>query len=224
MTAVDDHTSRSNKRNKTPTKSTIAASNRNRLKRSVLVHIRSNLWGTRFRFCGVSRHLPSFTGQIVYKTSLFHLQPRQMTIKLHDLTNHNNLKQTKQPLTSAARRKAAAHASINHSNTPVSTSTNATFPVKRTTTSNTTLKQRLSQMYNSSTSASTIAAVAASGLPRSASSSAQLSTSFMEPSLLSSSVATNQIASLAVGVASRTTLLDVSFSYRIVELTNIMEI
>jgi hypothetical protein len=55
-------------------------------KRSVLVNIKSNLWGTIFRFYG-TRYLPSFIGEIVYKTSLFHLQPRQMTITLENLTN-----------------------------------------------------------------------------------------------------------------------------------------
>ena len=55
------------------------------LKRSTLVKIKSNLWGTKFRFIG-SNYLPAFIGQIVYKTSLFHLQPRQMTITLEDLS------------------------------------------------------------------------------------------------------------------------------------------
>ncbi len=71
---------------KKATKSNIKKLQSSRLKRSVLVNINSNLWGTRFRFVG-QRYLPAFTGQIVYKTSLFHLQPRQMTITLEDLTN-----------------------------------------------------------------------------------------------------------------------------------------
>ncbi len=70
------------------TKSSIKKMQSSRLKRSVLVNINSNLWGTRFKFVG-QRYLPAFTGQIVYKTSLFHLQPRQMTITLEDLTSLN---------------------------------------------------------------------------------------------------------------------------------------
>lgn len=81
------------KKNKVKSKSSsrvkAAQSNQQRslLKRNILVNIKSNLWGTRFKFIG-DRNLPSFTGQIVYKTSLFHLQPRQMTITLEDLTNY----------------------------------------------------------------------------------------------------------------------------------------
>lgn len=53
---------------------------------NVLVSIKSNVWGTKFKFFG-HKHLPDLVGQIVYKTSLFHLQPRQMTITLEDLTH-----------------------------------------------------------------------------------------------------------------------------------------
>lgn len=55
------------------------------LKKRLLVEIRSNIWGTKFEFIGQSC-LPNSIGQIVYKTSLFHLQPRQMKISLDDLT------------------------------------------------------------------------------------------------------------------------------------------
>lgn len=55
------------------------------LKKRLLVEIRSNIWGTKFEFIG-QNCLPSSIGQIVYKTSLFHLQPRQMKITLDDLT------------------------------------------------------------------------------------------------------------------------------------------
>jgi hypothetical protein len=51
----------------------------------MLVKIESNVWGTRFKFAGQS-YLPQCLGEIVYKTSLFHLQPRQMKIKLDDLS------------------------------------------------------------------------------------------------------------------------------------------
>jgi hypothetical protein len=45
------------------------------------------MWGTRFKFEGSAHaRLPKQIGQIAYKTSLFHLQPRQMTICLEDLT------------------------------------------------------------------------------------------------------------------------------------------
>ena len=52
---------------------------------NILVSIKSNVWGTKFKFYG-HKYLPELIGQIVYKTSLFHLQPRQMTITLEDLT------------------------------------------------------------------------------------------------------------------------------------------
>lgn len=52
---------------------------------NILVSIKSNVWGTKFKFYG-HKYLPELIGQIVYKTSLFHLQPRQMTISLEDLT------------------------------------------------------------------------------------------------------------------------------------------
>ena len=57
-------------------------------KKKLLVQINSNIWGTKFKFIG-HKHLPSSIGQIVYKTSLFHLQPRQMKITLDDLSYLN---------------------------------------------------------------------------------------------------------------------------------------
>lgn len=50
-----------------------------------LVQIVSNIWGTKFKFFG-QNFLQSSIGQITYKTSLFHLQPRQMKIILEDLS------------------------------------------------------------------------------------------------------------------------------------------
>lgn len=50
-----------------------------------LVQIASNIWGTKFKFFG-QNFLQSSIGQITYKTSLFHLQPRQMKIILEDLS------------------------------------------------------------------------------------------------------------------------------------------
>ncbi|RNA15944.1 tubby-related 4 isoform X1, partial [Brachionus plicatilis] len=51
-----------------------------------LVQVVSNFWGTKFKFYG-QKYLPDEIGEIMYKTSLFHLQPRQMTITLEDLTD-----------------------------------------------------------------------------------------------------------------------------------------
>ncbi|CAH0386298.1 unnamed protein product [Bemisia tabaci] len=45
-----------------------------------LAELTSNIWGTKFRIHGVSNYLASNLGQITFKTSLLHLQPRQMTL------------------------------------------------------------------------------------------------------------------------------------------------
>ncbi|XP_033635122.1 tubby-related protein 4-like [Asterias rubens] len=50
-----------------------------------LVEVTSNIWGTKFKIHGLARFLPSNLGQVNYRTSLLHLQPRQMTIALVEL-------------------------------------------------------------------------------------------------------------------------------------------
>jgi len=45
-----------------------------------MVEIRSNIWGTKFKIHGIDISLPPLLGQISYKASLLHLQPRQMRL------------------------------------------------------------------------------------------------------------------------------------------------
>jgi hypothetical protein len=61
------------------------------------------MWGTKFKFFGGNSHLPANIGQIVYKTSLFHLQPRKMTIVLDDLSKQH-AKRTQRNESNVARR------------------------------------------------------------------------------------------------------------------------
>lgn len=65
-----------------------------------LAEVTSNIWGTKFRIQGVSQGLATNLGQVTYKTSLLHLQPRQMTLLMagdgpaelttSHITNNNN--------------------------------------------------------------------------------------------------------------------------------------
>lgn len=50
-----------------------------------LVEVTSNIWGTKFKIHGVASTLPANLGQVTYKTSLLHLQPRQMTLVITEL-------------------------------------------------------------------------------------------------------------------------------------------
>ena len=50
-----------------------------------LVLVTSNIWGTKFKILGLSNWLPSSLGCIAYRTSVLHLQPRQMTLHIREL-------------------------------------------------------------------------------------------------------------------------------------------
>ncbi|XP_006757772.1 PREDICTED: tubby-related protein 4 [Myotis davidii] len=50
-----------------------------------LAQVTSNIWGTKFKIVGLAAFLPTNLGAVIYKTSLLHLQPRQMTIYLPEI-------------------------------------------------------------------------------------------------------------------------------------------
>ncbi|RVE44013.1 hypothetical protein evm_011311 [Chilo suppressalis] len=50
-----------------------------------LVEVTSNIWGTKFKMHGLAKNVPANLGQVTYKTSLLHLQPRQMTLMVTEL-------------------------------------------------------------------------------------------------------------------------------------------
>ncbi|KAK9882860.1 hypothetical protein WA026_023555 [Henosepilachna vigintioctopunctata] len=50
-----------------------------------LVEVTSNIWGTKFKIHGLPSSTPANLGQVTYKTSLLHLQPRQMTLIITEL-------------------------------------------------------------------------------------------------------------------------------------------
>lgn len=57
----------------------------NLLQHVKLVEVTSNIWGTKFKIHGLAKTLPANLGQVTYKTSLLHLQPRQMTLVITEL-------------------------------------------------------------------------------------------------------------------------------------------
>ncbi|XP_067126103.1 tubby-related protein 4-like isoform X1 [Centruroides vittatus] len=50
-----------------------------------IVSITSNIWGTKFKLLGLVPWLPSSLGTVTYRTSLLHLQPRQLKIVIKEL-------------------------------------------------------------------------------------------------------------------------------------------
>lgn len=52
-----------------------------------LVEVTSNIWGTKFKIHGLAKTVPANLGQVIYKTSLLHLQPRQMTLVITELSD-----------------------------------------------------------------------------------------------------------------------------------------
>ncbi|KAG8189031.1 hypothetical protein JTE90_025471 [Oedothorax gibbosus] len=50
-----------------------------------IVSVTSNIWGTKFKILGLVQWLPAILGTVTYRTSLLHLQPRQMTLLMKEL-------------------------------------------------------------------------------------------------------------------------------------------
>ncbi|KAJ6215917.1 hypothetical protein RDWZM_010417 [Blomia tropicalis] len=59
-----------------------------------IVLIASNIWGTKFKFLGLSSMLPSRLGTMNYRTSFLHLQPRQMGLMIKELNRQNTCTET----------------------------------------------------------------------------------------------------------------------------------
>lgn len=55
------------------------------VQQNYLAQVTSNIWGTKFKIVGLATFLPANLGAVIYKTSLLHLQPRQMTIYLPEV-------------------------------------------------------------------------------------------------------------------------------------------
>lgn len=52
------------------------------------MEVTSNIWGTKFKIHGLAKNIPANLGQVTYKTSLLHLQPRQMTLVMTELRDN----------------------------------------------------------------------------------------------------------------------------------------
>ena len=62
-----------------------------------LAEVSSNFWGTKFKILGLDlKHLPPNLGQINYKASLLHLQPRQMRLEIADLKDDDKAQKTEE--------------------------------------------------------------------------------------------------------------------------------
>lgn len=59
-----------------------------------LILVTSNIWGTKFKILGLSPRLPSCLGTISYRTSVLHLQPRQMTLHIKELGSRRSSTRT----------------------------------------------------------------------------------------------------------------------------------
>lgn len=56
-----------------------------------LIRIKSNIWGTKFKLLNVGNRLikqKSVLGSVVYTASILHLQPRQIFLKIKDMSNY----------------------------------------------------------------------------------------------------------------------------------------
>lgn len=104
-----------------------------------LVEVNSNIWGTKFKIHGIAKNLPANLGQISYKTSLLHLQPRQMTVvvtELRDDLRHEpdpnfnpHIFSEDEDETTAASRTASTAATNNNASSPSAQSALATTAI-----------------------------------------------------------------------------------------------